>query len=92
MLPLLALGCAGETYDVADLQLDITGPLPAAAETMRVCVAGVGILDLGAGNGRAAFTGIPIGDPIRRRSTSPEPTRRSSPARGRPSSTRPRPT
>jgi len=53
-----------EAYDRTDLQLDVDAPLPAEAEFLHVCVAGVdgapghGELDLGAGNGRAAFTGL----------------------------------
>lgn len=66
---LLAVGCARETYDVADLQVDITAPLPGAAATLRVCVTGAGVLDIGAGNGRAAFTGLPAGVPAEVRVT-----------------------
>lgn len=60
---LLLLGCAREAYDVADLQLDVDAPLPDAAETLHVCVEGAGELTQGAGNGRAAFTGLPEGVP-----------------------------
>jgi hypothetical protein len=59
----LLSGCAVETYDVADLQLDVAAPLPIGAETLHVCVTGVGMLDRGAGNGRMAFPGLPVGDP-----------------------------
>lgn len=65
-LAALALGlgaCARVEYDVADLQLDVEDPLPDAAETLHVCVEGAGELTQGAGNGRAAFTGIPTERP-----------------------------
>lgn len=63
-LAVLALaGCATEAYDAADLQVDVAAPLPAAAETLRLCVRGAGLLETGAGNGRAAFTGLPAGEP-----------------------------
>jgi predicted RNA methylase len=39
----------------------VDAPLPSTAETLHVCVSGTGTLDLGAGNGRAAFTGILAG-------------------------------
>lgn len=55
---LLFAACARETYDVADLQVDVTAPLPAAAENLRMCVSEHGDLRVGAGNGRMAFTGI----------------------------------
>lgn len=56
---LLALfACAAVAYDVADLQLDIAGELPADAETMHVCVEGEGEHDEGAGNGRVAVTAL----------------------------------
>ncbi len=58
---LLLGGCAAEEYDRTDLQFDVDAPLPAAAETLHVCVSGTGTLDLGAGLGRAAFTGILAG-------------------------------
>lgn len=57
-------GCAAEEYDRTDLQLDVDAPLPADAATLHVCVSGTGTLDLGAGNGRAAFTGILAGEPL----------------------------
>lgn len=62
-LAALLAGCARVEYDVADLQLDVEAPLPAGAETLHVCVGGAGELSVGAGNGRAAFTGLPAGDP-----------------------------
>jgi hypothetical protein len=52
-------GCAGEGYDRTDLQVDVDAPLPAAAATVHLCVAGSGMADFGAGNGRVAFTGLP---------------------------------
>ena len=54
----LLLGCARETYNPADLQIDVTAPLPADAENLRMCVSEHGDLTIGAGNGRMAFTGI----------------------------------
>lgn len=60
-------GCASEAYDRADLQLDVDAPLPVASATLHLCAsasdgsAGFGELDLGAGNGRAAFTGLLAG-------------------------------
>lgn len=56
-------GCARTPYDVADLQLDVEAPLPGGAESLRVCVVDAGELVVGAGNGRAAFTGLPAGEP-----------------------------
>lgn len=63
---LLALlpGCARETYDVADLQVDVAAPLPDGAETLRLCVSGHGTLERGAGNGRMAFPGLRAGEPV----------------------------
>ncbi len=52
------LACAAVTYDVADLQLDIAGDLPADAETVHVCIEGQGEHDQGAGNGRVAVTAL----------------------------------
>jgi len=51
--------CARETYDPADLQLDVQAAVPDNAETARICVVGVGQREIGAGNGRLAFPGIP---------------------------------
>ncbi len=64
ILVALLSGCARETYDVADLQLDVTAPLPAGAETLRLCVSDHGTLERGAGNGRMAFPGIRAGAPV----------------------------
>jgi hypothetical protein len=55
---MLLLACARVEYDVADLQLDLAGAIPATAETMRVCVDGQFIHEEGAGNGRIAVPGI----------------------------------
>ena len=63
-LALLLTGCARETYDVADLQIDVGAPLPAAAETLRLCVSDHGTLERGAGNGRMAFPGIRAGEAV----------------------------
>jgi hypothetical protein len=46
-------------YRPVDLQLDILGSLPAATETLHVCVSDVGELSEGAGNGRVVFAGLP---------------------------------
>jgi len=65
--PLLAAlcgACARESYDVADLQVDVTGPLPEGAELLRVCVSDHGTLERGAGNGRVPFPGIREGEPV----------------------------
>ena len=59
----LVLGCAGPSYDRADLQLDVAASLPADAERLRVCVVGSGVVTQGAGNGRAAITGLPADEP-----------------------------
>ncbi len=56
-----ASGCAGEAYDVADLQLDVGAPLPDGAEVLRVCVSDHGTLERGAGNGRVPFPAIRAG-------------------------------
>ena len=61
---LLLAACASEAYDVADLQLDVAAPLPAGAETMRLCVADQGALERGAGNGRMAFPGLRTGGTV----------------------------
>jgi hypothetical protein len=57
-------GCARETYDVADLQLDVAAPLPAGAEVIRVCVSDHGTLERGAGNGRVPFPGLRAGEAV----------------------------
>ena len=57
----LLLGCAREAYDRADLQIDVTAPLPAGAETLRMCVSDHGTLERGAGNGRMAVPGVRAG-------------------------------
>ena len=57
-------GCARETYDVADLQLDVTAALPAGAELIRVCVSDHGTLERGAGNGRVPFPGLRAGEAV----------------------------
>lgn len=57
MLALL-LACARETYDVADLQLDVEAELPDASELIHVCVQGQGEHTEGAGNGRIAVPAL----------------------------------
>jgi hypothetical protein len=61
---LALVGCAEPDYRAADLQLDIAAPLPAKAATLHLCVVGRGMYDAGAGNGRAAFVGLPVGEPV----------------------------
>ncbi|MDP2314075.1 MAG: hypothetical protein Q8P41_14330 [Pseudomonadota bacterium] len=60
----VASGCGRESYDVADLQLDVDAPLPADAEVIRVCVSDHGTLERGAGNGRVPFPGLRAGEPV----------------------------
>ena len=70
MLPLPALGtiaafavgCALPDYRLAELQVDVDTALPAEAATLHLCVGGFGSYDAGAGNGRAAFAGLPVGE------------------------------
>lgn len=59
---LLLLACAGPDYRAADLQLDVAAALPEGAETLRVCVEGWGVYEVGAGNGRAAVAGLVVDD------------------------------
>jgi hypothetical protein len=56
---ILLLACAAESYDDADLQVDIQAAVPDDAEQSRLCVEGVGLREEGAGNGRLAFPGLP---------------------------------
>ena len=53
--------CSRETWRNADLQLDISKPLPAAATQVRLCVQDVGSRTLGAGGDRYAIPGLPTG-------------------------------
>jgi hypothetical protein len=61
-LILLLFGCAREEYRNADLQLDILAPQPAWADRVRVCVEGVRARTFGAGAGRYAVPGLPVGE------------------------------
>lgn len=68
-LGLLGLGCAagcGEPdYRVADLQLDLVGPLPLDAEFVRICVGGVGQRVVGYRlRGSFSYPGLPAGVPV----------------------------
>jgi len=65
LLALLA-GCPEPIdYRQADLQVDLPGLVPVDAETVRICVDGVGSRSFGARlAGRFALTGIPAGDPV----------------------------
>ncbi len=56
---ILLLGCAAESYDYADLQVDVQAAVPDIAEKARMCVEGVGLREEGSGNGRLAFPGLP---------------------------------
>ena len=53
------VACAAESYDYADLQVDVQAAVPDDAEQARLCVEGVGFREEGAGNGRLAFPGLP---------------------------------
>jgi len=53
-------GCGELDYRYGDLELDIEGPVPADAETLRLCIDGFGATTTGAGNGRAAVTGLGV--------------------------------
>ncbi len=55
-------GCSVETWRLADLQVDIDAPLPATAEWVHICVAGVGEHLEGAANGRVAMPALPFAD------------------------------
>jgi hypothetical protein len=55
------LACQPFDYAYADLGVLVSGRLPADAERVRICVAGVGVHEEGAGNGRIAVPGLPSG-------------------------------
>lgn len=57
-MTLLLLAACGVTYSNTELQLDLAGALPAAAETMHVCVEDEKEVEEGAGNGRIAVVGL----------------------------------
>lgn len=59
LAPFVLFGCASLDYSPVDLQLDVLGTLPSAAETIDMCVEGAGFLNEGAGNGRVMFAGLP---------------------------------
>lgn len=54
----LTSGCESVGYDPADWELFVDAPLPLDAELLRICVAGAPVYEVGAGNGRAAVTGL----------------------------------
>ncbi len=59
-------GCARETYDAGDWQVDVSAPIPAGSEYLRVCVEGAPVTELGAGNGRAAVPALlPVATSVR---------------------------
>lgn len=65
MLPsllLTLLACEAQEYTPGDWEVDIVSDVPAAAETVRVCIEGVGVSTIGAGNGRVAVRGLPPTD------------------------------
>ncbi len=56
-------GCgAPPDYRAGDWEIDVVAALPDDAETVRVCIEGVGVSTIGAGNGRVAVRGVPPGD------------------------------
>lgn len=55
-------GCASVDYDPADWEVAVDAPLPLEAELLRVCVASAPAYEVGAGNGRAAVTGLSPAD------------------------------
>lgn len=58
--------CARESYDPGDWQVDVLAPVPAGAESLRVCVEGAPVTELGAGNGRAAVPALlPVATSVR---------------------------
>ncbi|MCB9761877.1 MAG: hypothetical protein H6739_18755 [Alphaproteobacteria bacterium] len=58
-------GCAGFEHRPVDHQLDLPGALPSTAEQLRLCVADVGVRQLGARlGGQAVFTGLPADTPL----------------------------
>jgi hypothetical protein len=62
LLVLAVAGCEGVEYRAAELQLDVLERVPDSAETVRICVDGVGEQVFGARfNGRFAVTGLPTG-------------------------------
>lgn len=66
LLPLCLLVACGDTqeYTAGDWQVDIVSAVPADAETVRVCIEGVGVNTVGAGNGRVAVRGLPPEDTL----------------------------
>ena len=60
------LGCPEPIdYRPADLQIDLPGLVPDGAETVRICVDGVGSRSFGARlAGRFAMSGLPAGQPL----------------------------
>lgn len=65
MLPsflITLLACEGQEYTPGDWEVDVVADVPIAAETVRVCIEGVGVSTIGAGNGRVAVRGLPPED------------------------------
>jgi hypothetical protein len=60
------LGCPNTiNYRAADVQVDFPATMPADAETVRICVAGAGVQNVGAKfNGRFAMPALPVGRPL----------------------------
>ncbi|MSQ00965.1 MAG: hypothetical protein EXR71_03605 [Myxococcales bacterium] len=59
---LFLLACAEQAYVRGDWEVDVVASLPEAAETLRICVEGVGVTVVGAGSGRASVPGLPADD------------------------------
>ena len=53
------VACDDLAYLPGDWQLDVVATLPLEAETLRICVEGMGVTTMGAGNGRGAVRGVP---------------------------------
>lgn len=61
----LLLACSTVSYRDADLVLDVLGPVPDDADTVRVCVTNVGEVSYGARiDGRFAMTALPADQPV----------------------------
>ncbi len=64
---MIALLAACVSFDIAhaDLQLDLQGTVPEAAERIRICVEGVGVSEQGLRfDGLHAVPGLPAGEPL----------------------------
>ncbi len=59
---LFLAACHEQAFVRGDWEVDVVASFPAAAETLRICVEGVGVAVYGAGNGRASVPGLPVDD------------------------------